>query len=41
MGENILGAEAPNERRSNGDIFKSHFHVANIVNQPIGTKRKN
>lgn len=41
MEENILGAEAPNERRSNGDIFKSHFHGTNIVNQTFGTKGKN
>jgi len=41
MGENILGAEAPDERRSKGDIFYSHFHATNIVNQLIGTKRKN
>lgn len=41
MGEDILGAGAPNERRSKGDIFKSNFHVTNIVNQPFGAKRKN
>jgi len=41
MGENILGAKAPNEGRSKGDIFKSHFHIANIVNEPSGAKRKN
>ncbi len=41
MGKDILGAEAPNEKRSKEDIFMSHFHVANIVNEPFGAKRKN
>ncbi|MFA6978224.1 MAG: hypothetical protein WC209_02785 [Ignavibacteriaceae bacterium] len=41
MEENILGAGAPNEGRRKGDVFKSHFHVANIVNEPSGAERKN
>jgi len=36
----MLGAGAPNERKSNGDIFNSHFHGTNIVNHRFDAKKK-
>lgn len=36
----MLGAGAPNERGRKRDIFKSYFHVVNIVNEPFDAKEK-